>query len=287
MENKSVLCCINGFKPSEAVIDYGSWLSKKANTSLKLFYAIDKLHHETETDLSGSLGLGEREDLLEEFVKTEHEQNKLLQKRGLLILEAGEDRAKKNGITQIKKCLRKGKVTENILELKEKFSIAVIGKFGEKHQNIHSKSVVGHKVEAVVRTLEKPIMIVTEKFFEPKSLCLAFDGSDGAKKALGFIMESSFFSSLEIHLVYVGAENETVKSEINEASELLKKASLSSKTVFLAGDISESLNQYIQENDISMLAMGAFSHSWLRDMVMGSLTSKIISAIKRPLLFVR
>jgi nucleotide-binding universal stress UspA family protein len=287
MENKSVLCCINGFKPSEAVIDYGSWLSKSSKTPLKLFYAIDKLHHETDADLSGSIGLGAREDLLEEFVKTEHEQNKLLQKQGLLILEAGEDQAKKNGVVQIDKCLRKGKVIENVLELKEKFSVAVMGKYGEKHQNTHDQSLVGHKVEAVVRALQKPILIVSEKFTEPKSLCLAFDGSEGAKKALGFILKNTCFHSMELHLVYVGVSSESIKFQLTEASELLDKASISNKTSFLEGEVAESLNEYIQKNDISFLTMGAFGHSWLRDMVMGSLTSKMISLIRKPVLLVR
>ena len=287
MENKYVLCCINGFKPSEAVIDYGSWLSKKANTTLKLFHAIDTLYHENETDLSGSIGLGAREDLLEEFVKTEHEQNKLLQKRGKLILEAGQERAQKNGVTSIDQCLRKGKVIENVLDLKDKISLAVIGKYGEKHQDSQDQSIVGHKVESIVRALEKPILIVSESYQEPKSLCLAYDGSEGAKKALNFIAGNFCFRSLEVHVVYVGSENDKIKSDLDHARSVLEEVTISTKTSSLQGEVGESLKDYISKNDISLLAMGAFSHSWLRDMVMGSLTSKIISLIKKPVLLVR
>lgn len=287
MENKSILCCINGFKPSEAVIDYGSWLSKKSNTTLKLFHAIDTLHHESDSDLSGSIGLGAREDLLEEFVKTEHEQNKLLQKRGKLILEAGQERAQKNGVTLLDQCLRKGKVIENVLDLKDKISIAVLGKYGEKHQDTHDKSAVGHKVESIVRALEKPILIVSEDYQEPKSLCLAYDGSEGAKKALEFIAKNTCFHSLEVHIVYVGSESDKIKADLNDAKSVLEKASIPSKVALLQGEVVESLNDYVLKNDIALLSMGAFSHSWLRDMVMGSLTSKIISLIKRPILLVR
>lgn len=287
MENKYVLCCINGFKPSEAVIDYGSWLSKKANTTLKLFHGLDTLYHENDSDLSGSIGLGAREDLLEEFVKIEHEQNKLLQKRGKLILEAGKERAQKNGVATIDQCLRKGKVIENVLDLKDKISIAVIGKYGEKHQDRQDQTVVGHKVESIVRAVEKPILIVSEDYQEPKSLCLAFDGSDGAKKALDFIAKNFCFRALEVHVVYVGAENDKIKSDLEEARSVLEEVTISTKTAFLQGEVGEGLNDYISKNDISLLAMGAFSHSWLRDMVMGSLTSKVISIVRKPVLLVR
>ncbi len=287
METKNILCCINGFKPSEAVIDYGSWLSKKTNITLKLFHAIDTQNHTNDADLSGSIGLGAREDLLEEFVNTEHEQNKLLQKRGKLILEAGQERAKNNGVSEVDQCLRKGKVVENIMELKDKISVAVIGRYGEKHQDSHDKSVVGHKVESIIRSLEKPVLIVTEDYQEPKTLCLAFDGSDGAKKALEFVARNASFHWLSVHLVFVGPESDKIKSDLNDAKKYLETASIATKIAFLEGDVGTSLNDYLTSNDISFLCMGAFSHSWLRDLVMGSLTSKILSLVTKPVLLVR
>lgn len=287
METKNILCCINGFKPSEAVIDYGSWLSKKTNATLKLFHAIDTQNHQSDADLSGSIGLGAREDLLEEFVNTEHEQNKILQKRGKLILEAGQERSKKNGVLQVDQCLRKGKVVENIMELKDKISVAVIGRYGEKHQDAHDKSIVGHKVESIIRSLEKPVLIVTEDYKEPKTLCLAFDGSDGAKKALEFVARNASFHWLSVHLVFVGPESDKIKSDLNDAKKYLETASIATKIALLEGDVGASLNDYVTSNDISLLCMGAFSHSWLRDLVMGSLTSKILSLVTKPVLLVR
>jgi nucleotide-binding universal stress UspA family protein len=287
METLNILCCINGFKPSEAAIDYGSWLAKNSQDTLKLFHAIDTQYTENEADLSGSIGLGAKEELLAEFVETEHQQNKLLQRRGKIILDAGAARVKRNGVVKIDQCLRKGKLIENIMDLKEKVSIVVLGKYGEKHQHTQNKSGVGHKVESIIRTVEKPILIVSEDFKEPKSMCLAFDGSENSKKALNFIAKNSFFKGLEIHLVYVGTETENLKADLNAAHQTLQTTSISSKVVFLEGDVDESLKDYVQRNDIGLLAMGAFSHSWLRDMVMGSLTSKVISIMSSPVLVVR
>jgi nucleotide-binding universal stress UspA family protein len=287
METKNILCCINGFKPSETAIDYGSWLSKTSQYTLKLFHAIDTQYTDNEADLSGSIGLGAKEELLKEFVETEHQQNKLLQRRGRIILDGGARRAQSNGVLKVDQCLRKGKVIENILDLKEKISIIVLGKYGEKHQSLQDKSAVGHKVESIVRSLEKPILIVADDFKEPKSMCLAFDGSEGSRKALGFVAQNPSFQKLEIHLVYVGPESESLKTGLNAAQKILEGASISSKTIFLQGEVGETLKDYVQKNEISILAMGAFGHSWLRDMVMGSITSKMISIMRTPVLLVR
>jgi nucleotide-binding universal stress UspA family protein len=287
METKNILCCINGFKPSEAVIDYGCWLSKTTKTTLKLFHAIDTQNYKNDADLSGSIGFGASEELLKEFVETEHLQNKLLQRRGGLILDGASQRANSNGVVDVDKCLRKGKVTENILDLKDKTYIVVLGKYGERHQHYQGNAAVGHKVESIVRSLEKPILIVTEEFKEPKSVCLAFDGSEGAKKALNFVLQDISLKKLDIHLVYVGDESEHLRSEFKMAEDQMTKASINFKAAFLQGEVSETLNQYVQANGISVLAMGAFGHSWLRDMVMGSVTSKLIGSIRNPLLLVR
>src|SRR5690554_5819812 len=148
MSKKYVLSCINGYPPSEAVIDYGCWLAKTMNRGLKLFHAIDNQYHENETDLSGSIGLGAREEMLEEYVKVEREHNKLLQRKSKLILESAKLHALKKGVGDINLCSRKGRLLDNILDFKDDLSIAVIGKYGKRHQGASSgETAVGHKVE--------------------------------------------------------------------------------------------------------------------------------------------
>lgn len=89
-----------------------------------------------------------------------------------------------------------------------------------------------------------------------------------------------------MHIVYVGSENDKVKAELNDAKILLGKISIACQITILNGDMAESLKDYVLKNNISLLSMGAFSHSWLRDMVIGSLTSKVIRIIKVPVLFI-
>lgn len=287
MENQYVLSCINGFPPSEAVIDYSCWMTTKLNNKLKLFHVLDHQYQEPQSDLSGSIGLGAREEMLEEIVEIEHQQNKLLQQKARLILDSAKEKAKTLGVPEAELCLRRGKLIENVMEFKDKIGIAVIGKYGKNHQDQADSNAVGHKVEALVRSLNKPILIVTEDFETPHSICLAFDGSEGANKTLDFICQYQGPSDLTVHVVYVGESDLEKKSALQKVQEKLESKSIQNKVSIISGQVDEALMEYMQKHDISILAMGAFGHHWLRDFVMGSVTSKIIKNIKRPLLLVR
>lgn len=157
----------------------------------------------------------------------------------------------------------------------------------KSNQDLNDGDVIGHKVEGLVRKLEKPILIVTEDFKEPESLCLAYDGSEGAVKALEFLIDSEVAGNLKVHVVYVGEETDKTNAMLKSAEEKLEKASLSVETRILNGEIEDTLKEYLNLNEISILAMGAFGHNWFHDLLMGSLTSKMIRIIKRPLLVLR
>lgn len=287
MENQYILSCINGLPPSDAVIEYSCWLTKSLHKKLKLFHVLDQQYQERESDLSGNIGLGTREEMLEEIVEIEHQQNKLLQKKARLILDSAKEKAKSLGVPEAELCLRRGKLIENVMEFKDKVDVAVIGKYGKNHQDQKDTNAVGHKVEALVRTLRRPIFIVTEDFSTPKSICLAYDASEGANKTLDFICRQKGPKEMTVHLVFVGEANSEGHDALLKAQEKLKKNSIESEIKTLTGHVDEALLEYMEGHNIDILAMGAFGHHWLRDFVMGSVTSKVIKRIKRPLLLVR
>lgn len=286
MEHFKILACINGYPPSETVVDYGAWLSKSLGSKLKLFHTLDQQYHENEGDLSGSIGLGAREEMLKEMVEIEHQQNKLLQQKAKLILEAAKIKALGLGAKEPELCLRKGKLVENAVELKDEIAVAVIGKYGQRHQSGEDRQAVGHKVESLVRSLRKPILMVSEKFQEPKSLCLAYDGSEGAMKTLEFLLNYKG-SGMDIHIVYAGSPKEQMENSLQAAKKRLEERGFSAKTFILDGEPHVALPGHMDKNGIDILAMGAFGHNWLHDLVMGSLTSKMIRQTRRPLLLVR
>jgi nucleotide-binding universal stress UspA family protein len=287
MSTKYVLSCINGYPPSQAVIDYGCWFAKNMDKGLKLFHAIDNQYHKDTADLSGSIGLGAKEELLEELVSIEHEQNKLLQKKSKLLLESAKGHAQISGVKNIKLCSRKGRVLDNILDFKEDISISIIGKFGKNHQGMSiNEKTIGHKVEGLVKKINLPALIVSEDYKHPQSILLSYDGGDGANKVLNFLCDELNGKDLYVELVLFGEDNSKNQSLIEQAKEKLLTASYKVTSNIIAGDAHEKLPQYLQQAKYDILAMGAFSHGILHKLLIGSLTLKMITASKKPILLV-
>jgi hypothetical protein len=118
MENRgSIVACIAGVPLGESVCDYASWWSKSVRKSLKLLHTIEHETANPSTDLSGSLGLGDKDELLSEYVALEHEQSRLSQKKARVLLETAKIRAKANGVEDPQLVLRHGKLQDNLLDL--------------------------------------------------------------------------------------------------------------------------------------------------------------------------
>ncbi len=62
-----VMACIDNPKSSLAVCDYAAWASQRFSAPLNLLNVLDKEKYPASADLSGNIGLGSREHLLEEL----------------------------------------------------------------------------------------------------------------------------------------------------------------------------------------------------------------------------
>jgi len=70
---------------------------------------------------------------------------------------------------------RRGKLLPAIEHFKEENRAIVMGRRGEDHKN--SRINIGSQIETVARASSIPVLICSEKFEEPKSYMVAFDGS--------------------------------------------------------------------------------------------------------------
>ena len=67
----NVIACIDGSKVTLAVCDASSWSAQQLDAPVTLLYVLDKSAYPIESDLSGNIGLGTREHLLNEMVELE------------------------------------------------------------------------------------------------------------------------------------------------------------------------------------------------------------------------
>jgi len=278
-----VLACIDGSAISHAVCDYAVWIAQRVNVPLKLLHNIEHEQTPTTADLSGNIGLGSQEQLLDELIQLEQQRSKLLVQKGKAILEAAAQRVQQAGIVAPIKAKRHGAISETLIELEDNTRVLVLGVRGEQHEQ--QKEKVGTHLEMIIRALHRPILVVNAEFTEPKTIMLAYDGSDAAEKAVDMVATSPLYNGLACHLVCVN----------NKAEQLLEKAyrklkgtnNLNLTRVALTGKAESALCDYQSQHNIDLTIMGAFSHTRLRELLLGSFTIKMLLKTKKPLLLLR
>ena len=287
--NKSenlVLACIDSSSVSKSVCDYSGWIAKKAEMPLNLLHTIEHNQAPIVSDLTGAIGLGSQQELLSELTELEQNCSKLLIKKGQIMLEAAKNRVTEAGYPSPKMSQRHGILSESLIELENNTGLIVMGIRGEEHEK--SSAGIGTQLETVIRSLHKPILIVTEGYSEPKQIMLAYDGSVSCRKALNMIAENNLLKGLPCHIVHVGNTDKSKGDELlEEAATILNKANIDTTTRQLKGKVDEALSDYQTKNNIDLMVMGAFSHNRFRDFLLGSFTTKMLAATKKPLLLLR
>ena len=77
-----VMACIDNSQSSLAVCDYAAWASQRLSAPLTLLHVLDKEKYPASADLSGNIGLGSREHLLEELAMLDAQRAKLALEHG-------------------------------------------------------------------------------------------------------------------------------------------------------------------------------------------------------------
>jgi len=281
---KTVLACIDGSIYSNSVLDYAAWVSRGVAAPVKLLHNIEQ-RNTPELNLSGNLQPGDREDLLEELAELESRRSKILKEQGRAMLEEAGQRMQKAGVEEVSTLQRHGSLVESLIEMEEEIRVLVLGVRGESHEQDEGK--LGAQLEKVIRSMHRPVLVVNHDFeVAPARLMLAYDGSEAARKALHMVITSPLYKRMECHLVHVG-DSAGAGAIIDEAQAALENSGLKVTSKILAGDVQSSLLEYQQVNAIDLLVMGAFGHNRVKEILFGSVTHKLLSHAKVPLLLLR
>ncbi len=286
---KTILLCTDGSSFAENVYRYGAWFAIQLNAQVNVLFVTDIRSQKVAYtgNLSGSIGLGASEKLLNELVNLEHEKAKLNNQRARLILQNAAEIIKAEGIEDFNLTNKTGFLVDCFHEFEENSDLIVLGKRGEGAD--FASGHLGANVERIVRSTKKPCLVTPREYRPVEKVLVAYDGSLTGKKTLQFLVNSSCFQKLEIHLLKV-TKNETysrAENRINEARQILKTAGFNIISTIREGEAEEVINKYITEQNISLLLMGAYGHSRIRHLVIGSTTVQLLRSSNIPVLLFR
>ncbi|WP_301584279.1 universal stress protein [Halomonas alkaliantarctica] len=280
-----VFAAIDGSQYSESICDYAVWASKALDAPLSFIHTLDNHPQVTEPDLTGNLGLGTREHLLEKLSDIEEQRAKVAREQGRYMLDAAKARAMEAGIADPLCLQRNGTLVETLVENEKEMRLLVLGKRGETaHQ---ASGHLGSNLERVVREMHRPLLMVPKQFTQPKNVMMAFDGSKTARKGVEMLAKSPLFEGAACHVVIVGAETAENRSQLEWAIDVLESSGHQAEGVIRAGEIEETLRAYKQEHGIDLLVMGAYGHSRIRHLLVGSTTTAMLRNAHLPVLILR
>ena len=276
-----VLVCLDGSELSKAVCDYGIDIAKKLDLPLVLLNVVEHSHISKRVDLSGNIGLGSKDILLDELANEEMNESKQLISKGKTVLKEMQEYVQSQGIENCSTLQKHGTLYETLDELSNDLRLAIIGLKGEGSSNI------GSHIEELLRTVNIPIFLVNQEFKPIESMLMAYDGSEYAKKAIKIGKQNPIFPNIKRHIVNINKDTNSSNMLLNEAKELFANVNINVETKSLSGDSVEALLQYQKENNLDIIAMGAYSHNRFKHMIFGSFTSKILLNSKVPLILFR
>lgn len=280
-----IVSCIDDSRAAPAVCDYGAWASRHMETPLVLLHVLDEESDPSEPDLAGNIGLGSREQLLEELTELDRKRAKLAREHGQHLLDKAEERVKNGGLTDAVKRQRHGTLAESILALEKETRLFVMGLHGasSSDRDLHP----GGQLETVIRSAHRPILLVPDEYTEPKSAMVAFDGSEAAFKGVELIANSPVVKGMPLHLVMVGADTADRWEQLKQAEKMLAGLGVEITLAIRAGDVEATLHDYQAEHDIDLLVMGAYGRSRIRQFFVGSNTTNMLKTAQKPIVILR
>jgi len=280
-----IIALVDGSIYSESVCHNAAWISQRTGAPVELIHVLGRPEGTGPTDLSGSIRLGARSALLKELADLDAQRAKLVSHRGRAILEDARAIVDQDGVTEITTRLRHGDVVEAIAEIEGEARVILIGKRGEDAD--FARGHLGSNLERIVRAAHRPVFVAARAFRPIEKVLVAYDGGASAMKAVDHIARSPLFADLAITVVTVGAESAAVQKGLADAQALLKAAGIEAATRIVPGQPETELGKLVEDEGFGMVVMGAYGHSRIRSLIIGSTTTEMIRSCKVPVLLMR
>ncbi|MGH8018234.1 MAG: universal stress protein [Opitutaceae bacterium] len=280
---KRLLVCTDGSAYGQVCCQYAGWLAARSEAVVEILYVTDLRQFEVPliADLSGSMGIQPYQAILGQLQELE-------EKKAAIILENAVKTVREAGATgEVLSAHKTGLLVDCLTDHEVEADLILLGKRGE-NANFATEHL-GSTMERVVRASTLPCL-VTSRSFKPVSRALiAYDGGESSGKIIEFLANSDSFRGLEIQVVTVAGsiDADTALGHLREAEARLKDAGYNPVCQMLHGTAEDQIAAYVAGNAINLLMMGAYGHSRIRYLIIGSTTTEMIRTCRIPVMLFR
>jgi len=284
-----ILSCIDTRGNTDAVIDWTAWAALRLGRPVEFLHVLERHPERAETtDFSGTIGLGAQEDLLKELSEQDEHRSREAREAGRDLLARARARAAAAGLTQLDARLRHGDFVDTAIELQAEAALFVLGEHYHADATKTGRIHRDHHLERVIRGVACPVLVATADAFEaPRRIAVAFDGSPMARKALAALAQHPLVAGLPVHVVMVAPDTPAARQQLKDAERTLAADGITAVSELAPGEPQQVLPGLVRALGPSLLVMGAFGHSRLRQWVLGSTTTTLLRLSDVPVLILR
>jgi nucleotide-binding universal stress UspA family protein len=269
---KNLLICTDGSNYSQECCRYGAWLAKQMEAKVEVLYVTDLRQFEIPAvaDLSGSLGIQPYEGMIAQLQEVEAQKAKFVEESAMAIFEA-------QGVLERTTFHHQtGMLVDAIEDYAERADMILLGKRGE-NANFATEHL-GSMLERVVRASTKPCLVTSREFRPIDHVAIAYDGGISCQRALEFMAQSELFRAFDIHVV-IAAEShkeDQAAAQLAEAERMMNASGLYPACQLLSGEAETAIADYVKNAKIDLLVAGAYGHSRIRKLLIGSTTTELL-----------
>ena len=273
---KHILVPTDGSEQAAIGASYAVGVAKHLGASVHGLYVVDikLLEGPILRDVSASLGTAP-------FANYQGNISMILEQRGGAALDVVAKQCAAAGVSATSEQAT-GVVARTIVEKSELRDLIVIGRGGEHSQWLGG--LLGSTTQAVVRHARRPVLVTACDTPKSSRFVAAYDGSAHAKHALKTAADYAGAWNAPLDVLVVSAQPDAI---VAEARAYLEPHALETRYEVRGGDPSETIVTYAVECAADLLIMGAYGHTKVRELVVGSTTAYAINHAPCPLLLTR
>ena len=283
-----ILLCTDGSLSSQVSYEYTAWLGSQMDIEIEILYVTDqrKVQAVKTRDFSGSIGLDSYQQLLDKLVEAESESAKINHQRAKIILQEAKSFLENKGIEKIKLTHVTGFLVDQFHKFEPNADLIILGKRGENAN--FAAGHLGANTERILRSSHKPCLVTPREFKPINRILLAYDGGKSCQKAIQYLTKLSALKKFELHIITVThRDDKTATKHLEEANNIAINRGFKPTCNLLHGDAEPEMEKYVSEHNIDFLVMGAYGHSRIRHLVIGSTTAQMLRGSQITILLFR
>ncbi len=279
---KSILLAVDSSHYSEVCTRYALEYSKVLDAKLNVLTVLDR--KELATVFPYYYPSADFPPVFEESVFEKNEIYEKQKERATELIGRIEDECRKMNVNY-SSSIREGIVAEAILDEIQCCDLLFLGQRGIGAE--FSSGLLGSNLESIVRRSHLPAIVTPHVYRTLQKILVCFDGSEYSLQALRAAIHLSASikeSNVTLRLLVVHDSEESAKQIAEKAVKYSDAYNLRDIFVYRKGDPAEAIIDAARTEDVDLVAMGAYGHSYMRELVLGSTTERVLRKVNRALL---